>query len=88
MHTPGPWKVFWAKGHQHMFIGIGTEDGEGITSIWRSNSEEAAANARLIAAAPELLAALQDCLREHGGYTIKGECERNACAAIAKATGK
>jgi hypothetical protein len=26
--------------------------------------------------------ALVDCLREHGGFTIKGECERKARAAI------
>jgi hypothetical protein len=45
------------------------------------------ANARLIAAAPELLEALEECLREHGGFTIKGQCERRARAAIAKARG-
>jgi hypothetical protein len=33
----------------------------------------------------ELVEALQDCLREHGGYTIRGECERKARAALAKA---
>lgn len=47
-----------------------------------------AESASLIKAAPDLLAALQHCLREHGGYTIKGETERLARAAIAKATGK
>lgn len=47
--------------------------------------EEQKANARLISAAPDLLAALEHCLLEHGGYTIKGETERMAKAAIAKA---
>jgi hypothetical protein len=26
--------------------------------------------------------ALEDCLREHGGYTIRGECERKARRAL------
>lgn len=47
----------------------------------------AEASGLIAAAAPDLLAALQHCLREHGGYTIKGETERLAKAAIAKATG-
>jgi hypothetical protein len=29
-----------------------------------------------------LARALEDCLREHGGFTIKGDCERNARAAL------
>jgi hypothetical protein len=33
-----------------------------------------------------LVDALQDCLREHGGFTIKGDCERNARAALALAS--
>jgi len=44
-------------------------------------------DAHLMAAAPDLYHALQDCLREHGGFTIRGECERNALAALAKARG-
>ena len=53
----------------------------------RRNDPDASARARLIAAAPELLAALEHCLLEHGGYTIRGETERIARAAIAKAGG-
>lgn len=46
--------------------------------------EEAKANARLIAAAPEMLAALQEAVRsEIKGRTLLAKCE----AAIAKATG-
>ena len=33
----------------------------------------------------ELLAALEECLREHGGFTIKGQCEKRARAAIKRA---
>lgn len=35
-----------------------------------------------------LLEALVECLREHGGFTIKGECERKARAAIKLAKGE
>lgn len=36
----------------------------------------------------ELVEALEECLREHGGFTIKGQCERKAREAIAKVKGK
>lgn len=32
--------------------------------------------------------ALDECLKEHGGFTIRGECERNARAALAKLRGE
>lgn len=44
------------------------------------------ADARLIAAAPELLAALQACLSPDGGFYCTADVERAARAAIAKAT--
>ena len=33
----------------------------------------------------DLIEALEECLREHGGFTIRGLCEQRARAAIAKA---
>ena len=56
-HTPGPWKVFYTTTGQTI-LGIGEADGaEGITDaqfgLWRDGAEREA-NARLIAAAPEL----------------------------------
>ena len=42
----------------------------------------------LIAAAPDVKEALEECLKEWGGYQIKGECERKARAALAKAEGQ
>ncbi len=77
--TPGPWRIFQTKGKPPFFvIGIGREDGLGITDgnvglgIWGADSPEALANARLIAAAPDLAAALKelmDTLRVHAPGT-------------------
>ena len=91
-HTPGPWRVDpderdGMEYNNHVI----TESGDRICFMAHAGHDRQAefdANARLIAAAPDLLAALQECLREHGGYTIKGECERRARAALALAEGR
>lgn len=67
--TPGPWSVFEHRDHSGLCIGPRYEatyftDGEvrdvcTITSPRRSVNDEERANARLIASAPDLLAALQ-----------------------------
>jgi hypothetical protein len=80
-HTPGPWFA-----HN---IGLGS-NGEGpFTYPLGNDPDKAAANARLIAAAPDMLAALQDIMAESSRddddhdvvATIQGICR----AAIAKA---
>jgi hypothetical protein len=95
-HTPGPWE--WVgdslESHSDYVLGIG-DDGKQfglhspilIESSWATRAE---ANRYLIAAAPELLLALQEAL-----FLIEQECADgshtteaiNARAAIAKATG-
>lgn len=84
-HTPGPWE---AKPHSV----IAPCDVHGFTSICllisgRKTGEEVRANARLIAAAPELLEELQSALLalEAHGFTQQAGKAR---AAIAKATGQ
>lgn len=81
-HTPGPWfydvhpdksqAIFW--------------DSRGYTVFHLSHTfpNDVRANARLIAAAPDLLAALKDAVEiaESQGHIVK-----TARAAIAKATG-
>jgi len=81
-HTPGPWAV------------IGTEvrwlaDDETVTTITELEglTPRQAANARLIAAAPELLAALQAVLPYLKGTESFAAQEAQARAAIARATG-
>lgn len=85
-HTPGPWSVFF--GDQ-----IGTKDchiaqvhSEGRTMT----AEQRAANARLLAAAPDMLAALRACelrLTHLAQDSVPVVAELKAVrAAIAKAT--
>ena len=81
-HTPGPWTVDHdAVSHNgaHIAFAIGHDGDDYATQC---------ANARLVAAAPDLLAALQEILDAEEGV---GETDRphmiRARAAIAKATG-
>jgi hypothetical protein len=66
--TPGPWKVFRASNGK--LLGIGDAEAGGITDsfggLWRSG-KEMDANADLIAAAPELYAALTKAIDDATG---------------------
>lgn len=54
--------------------------------IEQKNARERAATiVRAVNNHDALVKALEYCLREHGGFTIKGECERQARAALAAA---
>jgi hypothetical protein len=90
-HTPGPWSIIWFGGMQ-----IGHEPtGEAVCTMWGSDTDPADpkhANARLIAAAPELLEALQEIVRK---FDAAPDEVKNvplgimkARAAITKATGE
>ena len=83
-HTPGPWQV----GSRHTSNGVWTQGGDLIASTHSSQRAvdrdaqilEQDANARLIAAAPELLDALRKCVnlleeteRESGRLVEYGE---------------
>lgn len=79
-HTPGPWRIFMTANQ----VPIITSDCGDVAST-RANGNNAGgieeANARLIAAAPELLAALK-LIRRIGGGLIDGE--KSAAEALAK----
>ena len=78
-HTPGPWEYL---GHSW----VQTADDK-KTPIANFNFFAATeANARLIAAAPELLEALQDMVSDHA--SLSAATLAFARAAIAKATGE
>jgi hypothetical protein len=81
-HTPGPW---WVDGPGE---GIEVHDTFGRTaSVWGEGAE-AWANARLIAAATELLAALKAGLHQLEGDTGKHCLCKLFRTAIAKAEGR
>ena len=92
-HTPGPWTMHprFDDGAEVRAIapvawcGVATTVGSsGDQSI---DAAEARANARLIAAAPDLLAALHHIsLASQNSMSSKEECGRIAREAIAKAT--
>lgn len=86
-HTPGPWNIYF-NSQDDLVIRKMFADGQESHVVARCHSGYA--NARLIAAAPELLEALET-LAEHFEYYMgDNECRplENARAAIAKATGK
>ena len=89
-HTPGPW---WAD-----FDGENTFDGVEIQQVGRlhyvpvanvpvdyTDREEREANARLIAAAPDLLDALEEAVSQHGHGLVNLDAARTA---LAKAKGE
>ena len=81
-HTPGPWAV--AETFSPCVL-----IGDGYVQL--PVNDEAQANARLIAAAPELLEALQrlsaQCTRLRLPGQAETDAEKTARAVIAKATG-
>lgn len=101
-HTPGPWVIEELPSHQTEYgnaitaiYAYADEDGKDGATVakvnrwaWGDNpaTPESNANARLIAAAPDLLEALQKIANLRYGYD--GDCGAVAIAeaAIAKAT--
>lgn len=98
-HTPGPWKVKWDKhdvGYTYS-IDIVTEkyaDADDFGPEWIADVHQqftshknGMANAKLIAAAPELLASLCDIVDAHKESSIiSSELINNARSIIDKAT--
>lgn len=104
-HTPGPWKIEGYYPHSNIALpasklhfAVRDEHSNVMAltgGVGEADHYESEANAALIAAAPELLAALETCLRNselrrtsgvESGPVIEREIE-TARAAIAKATG-
>lgn len=101
-HTPGPWKIDWEFAER-----VNKETGGNLTGAYVTGSDgrsvmkcllvnaEASANSHLIASAPELLEAVQDCLyvieaqivKEFGDSVGNKMCDRLK-ALIAKAEGR
>lgn len=78
--TPGPWKATFRT-----VTAAETDERLGFTlKFFNGNADDARANCRLIAAAPDLLAALEGVLRVADRKTDEFDAAR---AAIAKALG-
>jgi hypothetical protein len=96
-YTPGPWRIFTNTDGSKL-IGIGELTGDGIADcgfgLWRGGEAEAIANARLIAAAPDLVEALQNILLcpaildELNGDNETNNAVAKARAALSKALGE
>tara|TARA_R110000868_G_scaffold233914_1_gene487616 strand:- start:2131 stop:2442 length:312 start_codon:yes stop_codon:yes gene_type:complete len=95
-HTPGPWRASRDKDARG-WHGWRIDSASRALMVWAAwpseeerDSNEAEATARLIAAAPDLLDALQTAAMALIGYTHRNEIIENAIvaarAAIAKAT--
>lgn len=80
-HTSGPWRVI-ENAHIDAIQVMAPSDGDRVCTV--TSRSESAANGRLIAAAPELLAALQNILTANPDLA---EVADEARTAIAKATG-
>ena len=97
-HTPGPWSIKTRESRYMPGViiqdGVCGPDGEQIKveGVTLSSCDEAKANARLIAAAPELLGALLALDDLRGSWSPPDDVIKAAwskCrAAIAKATGE
>lgn len=96
-HTPGPWELqgqWQLKTHTGEWVEAECIEAPkwGIIGAWiDSSSDERVANARLIAAAPELLAALKQCTGVLRTWCVTKDEEQvinNAEALVAKAEGR
>ena len=89
-HTPGPWFV----DHKSPFLVRAGDDIDGrhIAHIGPANYtprfDVDEPNAKLIAAAPDLLEALYEIINDGGKFVMTNETHRKARAAIAKARGE
>jgi len=93
-HTPGPWLTDRNNVHTGQIATV-MHCKNGWVEIWTDKwaetgleEDEQEANARLIAAAPELLEALQDLCRRLGPSYFLEQNWAAPLSAIAKATGK
>lgn len=101
-HTPGPWEVFGASGifpkrypgidSKSLSIVVFGANEESDQGIQGKTLEEAQANARLIAAAPDLLEALKlvnlHFQRNHSSGNFQGDDEHETWTAVRAAIAK
>lgn len=86
-YTPGPWD-YWSGYNpvDELEAQITTEDGDIVIASYNRQIPEGEANAKLLAAAPDLLEALQVCIQQITALCSADDVPDQARAAIAKAT--
>ncbi len=88
-HTPGPWRTAGAQNNGAILVRGSEATSEVAIALQNDRRYSAEANARLIAAAPELLEAAMAFVAPFDGIeVVKGSDIAKARAAIAKATGE
>lgn len=92
-HTPGPWRVGETRHDYDCVIRNAENDPVCVGVVAGYSKRTARANARLMAAAPEMLEALKAFLRAWrspptGNFEERGEAYEAARTAIAKAEGR
>ena len=85
-HTPGPWEFQKPDGVSIRHPKIYSDFGDISNASWTGDLSQVEANARLIAAAPEMLAMLQNLATSKDWYA-SSKVERDLDEIIAKATG-
>lgn len=87
-HTPGPWRIGTPPPNGQQTIG--TDQGLMVAVATTGAGVQTKANAHLIAAAPDLLEALQALMDDNSALDgmYWADCCDKARAAIAKATGE
>ena len=94
-HTPGPWKFEDSEGFstKNAYEARGNaaithkQSAIAVTSAYLKSKDEEYANARLIAAAPELLQALRHQIYRNHDYSETCDACRQSIAALRKAEG-
>lgn len=93
-HSPGPWRAIESESsgtdRRHLQIAIRSESGHMFSlgsTTGDDRHQQRMADARLIAAAPDLLEALRRCLADDAG-DLEPETVHIAMQAIAKAEGR
>ncbi len=86
-HTPGPWGTqdgaeVWPMEGPTSFVTLARVTGPWCDSQWYGSVEESRANGRLIAAAPELLAALIACREQLAVWVDTGSLDEADFAAV------
>ena len=88
-HHSGPWVTEQPEGKSYAWVSSSDGASGDLATVWRDNGN-ALANARLMAAAPDLLEALRELLSavQRSVCENSGPAQDSAITAIAKATGQ